>query len=93
MSASKKPKINRGGQVWSPEHEQVVKQLFVDQRLDPNNIRKEQVQWIFSDASLPLLSLFDQSDSNKWRIFQRNLKRLATVYLSEQQAGGQRESK
>ena len=51
----------RGKKCWSDEREQLVKQLFLNGIIDPNNIHKSQVAWITEDPNYPLLHLFKPS--------------------------------
>ena len=89
---NKKAKFVRGNQSWTDEIERLVKQLIVNGVIDPTDIRKKSVAWLFTDPAYPLPQAFDISDQDKWRVFQRHLKRLSTVYISEKEAGGLRVS-
>ena len=90
LKQSKKTKFTRGKQVWTENHESIVKQLFVDGIVNPADIRKTSIKWIFTDPKYPLFHHF--ADKDKWSILQRHLKRLSTVYISEKAAAGERVS-
>ena len=87
---AKKTKFGRGKQIWSDEHEALLRQLLVNGVINPKDIKKSSISWIFEDPKYPIYHNF--SDKEKWPIFQRNLKRLSTVYLSEIAASGDRVS-
>ena len=88
LKANKKTKFVHGKKIWTADHDALVKQLFVDGVINPGDIRKSSVSWIFTDPKYPIFANFNEKD--KWIVLQRNLKRLSTVFVSEQAAAGGR---
>ena len=92
-SDSKRQKLyNRSYQQWTDDHSLLIRNLFDTQVLDPEKIHKSQISWITEDPKYPQLHPFHPNDERKWRILQRKVKKIATLYLTEAQASGKRVS-